>query len=118
MASLAQPWMLQRAKWESFAGEDSSGEHGLWHPSGSDEEEKPSRTDLKGWVRVFDGEEEGATANSNAAIGKEGLSTRSTCIQIGALCTVTKEAIAVVRSYNAEGKLNCVMLQEGTIKDS
>jgi hypothetical protein len=73
---------------------------------------------LKGWVRVFDGEEEGATANSNAVIGKEGLTTRSTCIQIGAFCTVTKEAIAVVRSYNAKGKLNVVMLQEGTIIDS
>ena len=110
MASPAQPWMLQRAKWESFE-EDSSREHGLGHPSGGDEEEKPTRTDLKGWVRVFDGEEEGATANSNAAIG-------STCIQIGALCTVTKEARAVVRGYNAEGKLNGVIIQEGSIIDS
>jgi len=95
MANPSQPWMLQRAKWESFAYEGFTEEHGET-PTG----EKPARTDLMGWVRPFDGGKD----------SEEGLS-----IQIGALCTATKESWAIVRSYNAEGKLNSVILQEGMI---
>ena len=107
MASPSQPWMLQRAKWESFANEDfNKGDDGA--PSG---EEKPARSDLIGWVRMLGGEEIGCVSSN--AVASEGLA-----MQIGTLCAKTKEASAVVRCYDTKGKLQGVILQEGMLIDS
>ena len=85
MASPSQPWMLQRAKWESLVNEEfNEGEYGEHSCEG-----KPTRSDLMGWVRLLDGEEIDVNIESSNA-GKEGLA-----FQIGALRPKTKEASAV-----------------------
>ena len=108
MASPSQPWMLQRAKWESFVNEEFNEEAHGEHSS----EGKPARSDLMGWVRLLDGEEIDINVVSSNA-GEEGLA-----VQTGALCAKTKEASAVVRCYDTKGKLQGVILQEGMLIDS
>ena len=108
MASPSQPWMLQRAKWESVANENfNEGEHGA-----SSGEEKPVRSDLIGWVRLMGGDEVDCLSSNSVMAANEGST-----VQFGAFCTSTKEAWAVVRTYDGRGKLHGVILQEGIIID-
>lgn len=117
MASPSQPWMLPRAKWERY---DSSGGADCADDEAGGEE-APGMQHLACWVEVRR-EEGGGTDRPNQLHGSEELGTLVcgdglNLVQVGAWCSATNEARAVLRCYDAvSGKLRGVVLQCGVVR--
>lgn len=113
MPNTSQPWILQRAKWECFLSEGKDIDI-----NSEETGEKPSREHLVGWMMIQGSDDD--TDTDRKLWKSSGLGFLDTSednggvvVQIGALCRVTKQARAVIRSFDAQGKLNGVILQEG-----
>lgn len=97
MSSTGQPWMLQRAKWESEGSGDDSLDLELFNHS------------LEAWTNVHLSDRNDATETNTVA-----------CLTwtIGVLCKDSGSVKLVTRKYNEKGMLSLVSLQTGIIENS
>eukprot|EP00957_Ditylum_brightwellii_P211305 15366024-Ditylum_brightwellii.AAC.1 len=114
MPSKNQPWMLQRVKWEQYI---SSQEKGGGENESDDEKQA---NELVGWCRVWTGlGDDGDTTDNQSKVWSSDdldcfLSEKgSFVVQMGAYCTLTNQAKALLRSYDENGILQGVCFQEG-----
>eukprot|EP00978_Attheya_sp_CCMP212_P047599 scaffold422354_cov59-Attheya_sp.AAC.3 len=105
MSSPGEPWMLQRVKWERLLAKNESGD-----PDEASSHNSPDKT--LGWVLILrpDGLEKQDWP------GLELSPNDGFAISVGAVCPVSHDVRAVLRSYNKDGILTRVVLQEGRIQ--
>jgi hypothetical protein len=98
MPSLGQPWVLQRAKWESQGNSDDI------------HEVKPFNSNsLEAWTRVqLDRDDNDATETSNGAL----------TWTAGVLCRDSGSVKLMTRKYSEKGMLSFVSLQAGRILET
>eukprot|EP00293_Proteomonas_sulcata_P000383 CAMPEP_0184327764 /NCGR_PEP_ID=MMETSP1049-20130417/143263_1 /TAXON_ID=77928 /ORGANISM="Proteomonas sulcata, Strain CCMP704" /LENGTH=224 /DNA_ID=CAMNT_0026650035 /DNA_START=466 /DNA_END=1140 /DNA_ORIENTATION=- len=110
MPSPNQPWMAQRLKWEKQLCQGSTtnlDESLLLSPSGSSHVVSNKSKHLIGWCV------HGVPACTDIWTEWDGFAS-STVIQVGGVCVWTGEAKALTRSFDKDGNLLAVVLQQGS----
>ena len=121
-----QPWMLQRVKWTRFNNHDLNDVEE--EPENNLESKHDETKALVGWAistnvsadnidKLWESEELNSIFSPvNTALAETGNDDVSFLVQMGAICTQTNQAQAVIRCYNEKGMLQAVVLQEGIAK--
>ena len=114
MPSSNQQWMLQRAKWQQSALDTAN----IITDKSTIE---PIELSMKGWMKSWEGKITNSDGGNwrnywgTSEFDETLLDDTSKLIQFGAICENTGEVKSLLRSYDQNGMLKAVLLQQGKL---